>query len=429
MKSNLSHFLLAISAFIFFNCNKSKPVVNTADYASYLVQTEDKSLAACNTEIAFWQNRLANAPTDDISLNKIASLYSSRFKITGKVEDLYTADSLYNIILDNNPISRVGLYQALAVNCITKHEFREGKKYIQKAIEIGDSKASSYFMLIDLNLELGDYDGARSTLRKIQNKNAFAYLIRLAKLKDHEGDLNGAILLMEKALDRIKENKSLFTWTKSNLADMYGHAGRVKEAYQSYLDVLKQQPDYDYALKGIAWIAFSNDHNPVEAKKIIQSIINKKSTPDLHLLLAQIASFEKNEFEKTKELTLFASEASKPKYLGMYNKYLCTLEAEDFSNPGKAIEIAELEIKNRPTPQSFDLLAWSQFQAGKKEKALAVAVDRLENKTVEPEALYHLGMMYASVDQKKSKAYLKEALKSSFELGPIVTEKIEAALN
>ena len=59
----------------------------------------------------------------------------------------------------------------------------------------------------------------------------------------------------------------------------------------------------------------------------------------------------------------------------------------------------------------------------------AVAVDRLENKTVEPEALYHLGMMYASVDQKKSKAYLKEALKSSFELGPIVTEKIEAALN
>ena len=430
MKRNLSFLLFAFAASILFNCaDPRRPIVNPEDYSMHFIKSEDQSLRDCKEDIIFWQNRLTKSPDDEVSLGKLASLFSGRFKLTGEVEDLYTSDSLYQVVINSTPFGKAELYQALAINSITKHEFRQGKKYIQKAIAIGDSKGASYLILVDLNLELGDHAGANYYLSKFENRNSFAYLIRQAKVKDHQGKLDSAIYLMDKALDRIKDDKSLFVWTKSNLADMYGHAGRVKEAYQSYLEVLKKEPNYDYALKGIAWIAFSNDHNAAEAKRIIQSIINKKSTPDLHLLLAEIASFEKNEAEKAKELALFAAEARKLKYLGMYNKYLCTLEAQDFKNPTKAIEIAEREIMNRPTPQSFDLLAWSQFQAGQKENALATAVEHLVNKTFEPEALFHLGIMYASVDQRKSSAYLKEALKSSFELGPIVTEQIEAALN
>ena len=430
MKRNLSFLLLVFGVFILFNCAEpERPIVYPEDYSMYMVKSGDQSLHSCNEEIVFWKNRLAKSPDDEVSLAKLASLFSSRFKLTGEVEDLYASDSLYQVVLNSTPMGKAELYQALAVNSITKHEFRQGKKYIQEALEIGDSKGASYLTLVDLNLELGDYDGAKFILKEFENKNSFAYLIRQAKVKDQEGKLDSAIYLMEKALDRIKDDKSLFVWTKSNLADMYGHAGRVKEAYESYLEVLRKDPHYDYALKGIAWIAFSHDHNTAEAKRIIQSIINKKSTPDLHLLLAQIAEFEKNESEKINELKLFTAEARKPKYLGMYNKYLCTLEAEDLQNPARAIEIAEMEIKSRPTPQSFDLLAWGLYHKGDVTKAAKVASLHVENKTYEPEALYHLGMIYKNSDAEKSKVFLAEAAKSEFELGPIVTKKIEAALN
>ncbi len=418
-----------ILAFILGSCGlKKQAVVVSGDYNTYLTTAESKEVVRSAEEMKFWKARWDQSKNDETSVLKLASLYSGRFQLNGKVEDIYTSDSLYLLILKNYPDGHVGIYQSLAVNCITKHEFRQARDYIEKALAIGDHKATSLFMLADVKLELGDYAGARTVLQDFTNKNSFAYLIREAKIKDHEGKLDTAIWLMEKALDRIKENKSLYTWTKSNLGDMYGHAGRVEEAYRAYLDVLKKEPGYDYALKGIAWIAFSNDHNTAEAKRIINFIAAKKSAPDMHLLLAEIAAFEKNEPEKAFQLKSFESEARNPKYLGMYNKYIATLEAEELSNPAKAIEIAELEIRNRPTPQSYDLLAWGYYQQGQIEKAVKVAQHYVEGKTFEPEAIYHLGLIYHNLDEKKSQKFLGEASESSFELGPAITENIQLHL-
>ena len=125
---------------------------------------------------------------------------------------------------------------------------------------------------------------------------------------------------------------------------------------------------------------------------------------------------------------LIGAVAHNPKYLGMYNKYIATLEAEELSNPAKAIEIAELEIRNRPTPQSYDLLAWGYYQQGQIEKAVKVAQHYVEGKTFEPEAIYHLGLIYHNLDEKKSQKFLGEASESSFELGPAITENIQLHL-
>ena len=364
-------FILASSL---FSCQqKVGPIANPADYKPYLNLSVNKSLRACEDEMAFWNNRLKKNKEDEVSILKLAGLHASRFQLNGKVEDLKASDSLYMDILHDTPFGKSEIYQSLAANSITQHKFRQAREYIQQALAIGDSKDGSLLMMVDINLELGDYAGAKNILKQFVNRNSFAYLIRKAKMKDHQGDLDSAIVLMEKAVDRIHENKSLFTWTKSNLADMYGHAGRVKEAYQSYLEVLERDPNYDYALKGIAWIALSNDHNTTEAKQIMQFLSTKKELPDMHLLLAEIARFEGNEEEKKRELQLFTEKAQRPQYLNMYDKYLVLLEAEDLTNPSRAIEIAMKEVLNRPTPQSYDLLAWSYYSKGELKKAIEVA--------------------------------------------------------
>jgi tetratricopeptide (TPR) repeat protein len=211
---------------------------------------------------------------------------------------------------------------------------------------------------------------------------------------------------------------------------MYGHAGRVKEAYKAYLKVLSIDPDYDYALKGIAWIAFSHDHNFEEARKIATYISNKRATPDMHLFLAQIAAAEKNTAEKNKQLAIFTKAATVPRYGDMYNKYLALLDAEELFNPSSTIAIAEREIHNRPTPQSYDLLAWGYFNSGNVKQALQIAQEHVVNHTWEPDAFYHLGMIYqANGMNDEAQDYFEKASTSYFELGPEKAARIKAKLS
>ena len=427
MKSIFIVFLLLFCTAL-ISCSGDHSIVQPKDYEVSLKDEGRKSLANCTEEILFWSHKLDKTPTSAGYQSKLAGTYAKRFSITGAIEDTFISDSLYkaSLTLDSG---RVGAYQALAVNCMARHEFRQARNYVNKALKIGDNKSSSLFALFDINMELGDYAGAKFVIGQFENKSAFAYLIRQAKIDDKEGHLNLAIEAMERALDRIKEDPAMYCWTLSNLGDMYGHAGKVEDAYKAYLDVLKKAPNNDIALKGIAWIALSHDHNPAEAKRIANTLSTRKEMPDMHLLLAKIAEQEGDYKEENKQLNLFKTKASGPKYGAMYNKYIALLEAEKFSNPERTVEIATIEIQNRPTPQSYDLLAWGYFQSGNTAKAIAVATQKIEARTFEPEAYYHLGMMYTSIDKRKSETYLEKALKSSFELGPAITAKIRGQLN
>ncbi len=425
MKNLLSIVLISCAALV--SCStKKENVANLKDF-EFAIQTSDtEGLQNCIEEISFWNKKQVTNPSDTY-LSKMGGAFAKRFAITGKIEDIYTSDSLYKQVLKSDS-NRTGAYQALAVNCITRHEFRKARNYIEKALVIGDSKAASLYTLFDINMELGDIAGAKYAISKFENKNAFAYVIREAKVDDQEGRLDIAIEKMEKAFERIKDDPSLFAWTLSNLGDMYGHAGRVNDAYHAYLTVLTKNPAHDFALKGIAWIALSHDHNTSLAKQITSALLKRKEMPDMHLLLAKIAEEENDTTEQKIQLSLFTQKASEAKYGDMYNKYLALLEAEEFNHPNKTIEIATVEINNRPTPQSYDLLAWGYFHNNQKEKALEVAQQFVEGKTFEPDAIYHLGMIYKGIDAVKSHHFLKEASQSSFELGPAIAASIQKSL-
>jgi tetratricopeptide (TPR) repeat protein len=427
MKASSIIFLLVIGL---LSCDtKKKTITHSEDYQSYLGSAKLISNDPLEEELKFWEERLIENSNDETSLVKLASLHAQLFKSTGLVQHILISDSLFTEVLKNYREGDVEIYHSLATNAITQHKFQKAKEYVEKALALKDKKATSLLMLVDVSLEIGDHATANVILQDFKNKNSFAFLIRKAKIKDHEGFLDSAIVCMEKAYDRIKGNKILSQWTLSNLADMYGHAGRIEESYALYLHVLKDNPRDDYALKGIAWIALSHDLNTRAAKAIINELAARKHLPEAQLMLAEIAACDGNEREKALRLKKFKSMVSSPKSKGMYQKYLATLEAEEFNNPAAAVAIAQEEIANRPTPQSYALLAWGYYHEKKFREALSVATDHVENQTFEPEAFYHLGMIYhANGNQEKASYYLTAALESGFELGPSTTKRIIVTL-
>ena len=427
MKTDSLIFLLLVCL---LSCTRSQKVItHLEDYKPYLNPAKLASNSLLSEELKFWEERLKKNNNDETSLAKLGSIHAELFKSTGLVEHILISDSLYTRVLKNYPKGNVEIYQSLGTNAITQHKFQSAKDYTEKALALKDKKAASLLILVDVSLEIGDYARANLVLKEFKNKNSFAYLIRKAKLKDHEGLLDSAIVCMEKAYRRIKGNKALSQWTRSNLADMYGHAGRIKDSYDLYLEVLKDNPNDDYALKGIAWIALSHDLNTKAAKTIINELAVRKHMPESHLMLAEIAGLDGNQMERAYHLKKFRSLVSGPQYKTMYHKYLAILESEEFENPDAAVAIALEEIANRPTPQSYDLLAWAYYHQKDLPKALSIAKRQVENQTFEPEAFYHLGMIYqANGNNEKASYYLNEALASEFELGPSIRKKIKLAL-
>ncbi|HEX6892119.1 MAG TPA: hypothetical protein VF141_15535, partial [Chryseolinea sp.] len=299
--------LIVFTIFICACCGTNHTVTDPRDYDKYLSYSLSTSVDPVVEEMKFWSDRLDRNSQDEVAMIKIAGLHAAHFKISGDVRDLQLSDSLYQSMLKTKPAGSVEIYQSLATNAITQHKFPLAKYYVEKAIALKDKKAASLMILTDVSLEMGDYATARRTLRQFKNKNSFAYLVRDVKLRDHDGDLEGAITSMERAYNRIKENKEQAQWALSNLADMYGHAGRIEDAYETYLKSLALNPKDDYSLKGIAWIALSNDHDARESRRIVNILASRKKTPEWHLFFAEIASFEGDENEKIAQLKTFRS--------------------------------------------------------------------------------------------------------------------------
>jgi tetratricopeptide (TPR) repeat protein len=408
--------------------NENSKITNSEDYNSYLTLSDDKNVKLANTEIDFWQKKYDAAPNQISYLSQIAGYYTSLFEATFEVNHLYKAEELLLKVNSEFNFSEVSPIRALAKNYITQHRFREALFLANKALKIGDGFKETQKLLFDVNMELGNYAEAKINLSKFYNTEDFDYLIRMAKWNDHIGDLPTAITLMEKATKKaeLNENKNLKIWSYSNLGDMYGHAGRISDSYNFYLKTLKEDKNNYYAQKGIAWIAFSHEKNTNEANRIIDIISKKHNSPDFKLFKAEMAEFNKNEEEKNKHIQDYFTLLNKRNYGVMYNKYNATLFADNRKDAVKALEIAYQEIKNRPTPESYDLLAWANYNLGNTKKALDICEKHIVNKSFEPEINYHLAEIYkANKMTDKIKPIKEDLLSSIYELGPNMKEKIE----
>ncbi|WP_366183748.1 hypothetical protein [Flavobacterium ovatum] len=411
------------------SCDQTnKQITNPKDYNAFLEIKENKGMGFTLEEIKFWEAKYQADPVQNSYLGIIASNYSTLFQYTGDIKDLYKADDLLTKSNEVRNYAKVGTLRSLARNFIAQHRFKEALTLAEKALVIGEGKAESQKLLFDIQMELGNYDAALANLEAIKDMKDYDYLIRLAKWNDHKGDLDTAITFMEKArtIAEKEDNKTLKIWSYSNLGDFYGHAGRIQESYDSYLKTLSIDPNYTYALKGIAWIVFSHERNTKEAKRIIETIERTHNTPDFLLLKSEISSFEGDKEASKKYKKAYFDMLAQHNYGAMYNKYNTLIYADDKMTANKALEIAKVEVDHRPTPDSYNLLAWSYLKTGDAKKALHIMNEKVVGKSFEPHVQYHLAMIYKANNKMEKVPGLKKELESSiYELGPEFEAKIQ----
>lgn len=420
--------LLGISALLLSCGEETVPkVTNPADYNNYLLNAEKPGQKEALNEVRFWSQRLRPDSSGVGDLGPLAAAYTALFDATGNSENLYSGEKLYKkamAISANHP----DIYaRALARNYISQHRFREAAKILTETYNDPNSeKRPTELMLFDVFMELGRFEEAEEVLKKVQNTSDYNYLIRKAKWSDYVGDLDEAINYMEdaKAIAESRDSKGLKIWTYSNLGDYYGHAGRIDDAYEHYLKTLALEPDNAYVLKGIAWIAYSHEKNVPEARRIITELMKNHSIPDYYLLLAELAEYEDDSVEAEAQIEMFLEAVEKGNFGAMYNAYHIEILAD--RNPEEAIRLAEKEVQNRATPETYHLLALANLKAGNPETALDIIETEVEGKTYEPMAQYHSALVYkANGLDDRLKTAKDELSEAAFELGPVLAAKIE----
>lgn len=375
-------------------------------------------------------------PADIKSTLALATVYIQESRITGNTMYYDKAALKYiNDVLEKEPEN----YEALAFKALiylSQHRFAEALPIAEKAQIAGPGNALSYGLLIDSHVELGNYEAAVENAEKmISLRPDLRSYSRISYLREINGDNNGAIEAMQRAVTAGSPGLEATSWARIQLARLYENTGDLKSAEMHYIIAAEQRPGYPRAIAGLANIAM--------AKKDFKSAISLYERAD--------SSLFDNSF-KEKIAAIYLLNGDTKKAAEITNALIENLNKH--SNPGgdgnmvhyadrelayahllinnydKALQHALAEYNRRP--KNIDVnetVAWVYYKRGEYDKALPYITAALRTNCKNPVLLSHAGLIYAKNNQPdKAKNMLQEALKNNPNIDQQLKSESQAAL-
>lgn len=421
-------FALAISATL-TSCNKKAHTIVDVTFVDSLLDHYQLSEAQIvnQKDIDFWKKKLDASQNGFLENQQYAATLAIRFHLYGDISDLKAADSIIQQINQRNHEQEAGPLRSVASYAIQKHRFHEANEFVQKALALGSEQYASELLYFDAAFELGDERLIKSILDKIKSTNEYGYFFRLAKYQHLHGALDNAIMSMKKSGTLAGNNIGLIQTSLSNTADLYMHAADPEKANELYMQSIRLDAADFHSLLGIGWIALVHDKNAMLAKKIFDLVITKSNSPEILLKLAAVSELRSDTVTQKKYVSEFVSAVSDTIYGNMYNKYLIDLYTGILDKPSLAVAIAEKELENRRTAQTYSWYVWSLFQYGEKEKAWSLYEKYVSGKPLEGLELYYMGKMMKAMNKVyNAEQYFKAAYSNRYDLGPARQMELEA---
>ena len=250
-------FMTAIySGYSFFSRPKEKGVVVSSlmPRTTLLAQGADWRLTqAKQIRLA---NKISENPKDIKSLLTLSSLYMQEGRITGNFS-YYNAAAMKVIeeVLQLDSQNFEGLtFRSMIL--LSQHRFKEGLEVATRIKEKYPHNAFTYGLIVDANVELGDYSAAIDAADKMVSiRPDLRSYSRIAYLREIHGDIPGAIEAMKMAITAGAPGDENTEWCRIQLAKLYEQAGNLDLAKLEYTIADKNRDNYAYAKAGLARIA------------------------------------------------------------------------------------------------------------------------------------------------------------------------------
>jgi tetratricopeptide (TPR) repeat protein len=235
-----------------------KPAASTEIPALYERQGELASASEwpkTKEKVKELRQKISENPGDVKPRLQIAVIYLSEARVTGEHPYYYPAVLK---ILDDVLAIEPQNFEATTFKASVKmsqHQFAEARDLAAKAQKINPSNAYVYGVLVDANVELGNYDEAVKMSDQMQAlKPSLEAYSRASYLREIYGNYPGSIEAMKLAVEAGLPGSEPQCWAKTTLGHLYETTGQMKLAEIQYKEILAMRPSYAFALRGLAQV-------------------------------------------------------------------------------------------------------------------------------------------------------------------------------
>jgi tetratricopeptide (TPR) repeat protein len=206
-------------------------------------------------KVAELLQRIEKNPNDLNARLQIATIYLAEARITGEHPYYYPATlQILNGVLSLDPNNFEALTFKASV-LMSQHRFAEALQVATAAKNINPNNAYIYGVLVDANVELGNYEEAVKMSDIMQGlKPSLESYSRASYLREIYGDYPGSIDAMVLAVQAGLPGSEPYCWSKKTLGYLYEQTGETALAEKQYLGILAERPSYAFALEGLARI-------------------------------------------------------------------------------------------------------------------------------------------------------------------------------
>jgi tetratricopeptide (TPR) repeat protein len=261
-----------------------------------------------------------------------------------------------------------------------KHEFAEALAAAKPLNKKMPDDVMVWGFMTDANVELGDYSDAEKSAQQMLNLRPgyLPALTRAAYLRELFGDVEGAIELMQMALESTPPSESEDrAWITTQMAHLKLGMGKVGEAESLLQQALTMFPGYHYALGNLAKVRIQQQRY-ADAVILLQQRYSAAPHAENLFELAVALKLDGRPTEANRAFAEFERKSLAESTKADNSNHELIMYYADYANqPAKALEVATSEYARRHDVLTVDCYAWALHVNGRDTDALGPMVGAL----------------------------------------------------
>lgn len=384
---------------------------------------------AADRQIQKAQNLIEKSPAEAKGYNFLCAAFMKKARETGDFSFNAKAETALNRSFETAAEDNYDALKLKAMLLLVYHRFDEALGAARQAKEIQPDDPQNYGAITDALIELGRYDEAFESARKMMNlrpgTNSYS---RAAYLRELEGDVKGAIEAMRAAAEASPDAETA-AWCRVHLGDLLLNNGEIAAADHEFDAALYYFPDYHLALAGKAraQIAAGDSRAAIEFYKQSQERV---PLPETAIALGDVyaKNGQADEAEKQYDLLEFIERENSTSD-SVNSRLLAVYYADHNIKLDEALEIARRERAKRSDIYTCDALAWTLYKNGDFAEAKKAISEAMRLGTRDARIRYHAGMIENALGNRADAVkHLRLALKINPNFDIVQAEIAKSAL-
>jgi tetratricopeptide (TPR) repeat protein len=375
-----------------------------------LTLKERKGAAAIGNEwektkkmAAYYTDAARKNPDNQKAFLALASLFIQESRVTG--DYLYydaAAMSCVEHVLSADPQN----FEALTIMALlhmSQHHFSDGIAVAEKAQKINPYNAFVYGILVDGNVEMGNYAKAVEYSDKMVSiRPDLRSYSRISYLREIHGDNEGSIEAMKLAVEAGAPGDEPTEWARVHLGQLYENVNDLRSAEVCYRLSLEERPGYPYALAGLSHIAKSQkDYKRAiqllqDAESSMSNVSFKEELINLYRENGNNIKADALAKEMISEMEDASKKAAADPNAGHYTDKelaLAYLQVKDYDD---ALKHALMEYNRRPLNIDVnETVGWVYYNMGEYQKALPYMQAAMKTKSKNPVLMSKAALLFS----------------------------------